>query len=225
MDRREALRLINSYTTRLLATLSRWKRRVKKVTRYTPFSAQVLALDLSNDLDDDAEEFFALAFALGLGFASLPPTGQQIVDRYRAINRGFLEHKLAPYTTHLLTRDPLDLSPLDHRVSLYSQPVWALIGEGSGERARSYDLQGLDYSVTWHLDDLVDHCATCPPKARIYPSWNDFLLHCGGPPGSLEADDDCGPGCRCWLEVAPNNVILRSALMSSSPTSPLRYMR
>jgi len=225
MDRREALRLIDQYTARILSTLARWKRRVKKVTRYTPFATQALATDLSDDLAHDAEDFFTVAFLLGLGFTTLPSTGHQIVNRYLALNRGFLSHRLVPYTTHLLARDPLNLSPLDHRVSLYSQPVWALIGEGSGERARSYDLQGVPYSVTWHLDDLVDHCATCPPKARIYPSWNDFLLHCGGPPGSLEADDDCGPGCRCWLEVAPSNVILRSALMSSSPTSPLRYVR
>jgi hypothetical protein len=225
----EALRLTDEYTSRLLAILNRWRRRVHPPLH--PVDIRQLANDLAEELQDEAEVTFALAYLLGAGYLTtmadplfLTSIGQQTVNRYLSLNLNFLTHRLVPYAVHLLSRSPLDLTPLSHRISLYSQPVWSLVGEGTGERARSYDLSGTPYTVTWHLDDLVAHCATCPPKARTYPSWSDMLFHCGGPPGSLEADDDCGPGCRCWLELTPASPILQTA-SSMFSTSPLRYAR
>ena len=49
------------------------------------------------------------------------------------------------------------------------------------------------------LDPGAQHCATCPPKAREYSSWNEMLALAGGLPA--DGSDDCHSNCRCQIEL------------------------
>jgi hypothetical protein len=50
------------------------------------------------------------------------------------------------------------------------------------------------------LTPEFDHCETCPPKARTYSSFDDYLSEGGNIPG--DGGDDCHGNCGCSLEAS-----------------------
>lgn len=205
---------IDAYIVALLAVYAAWRRKwIRRFMLYRDSSLfRQAANELTDDLQDLAIEWFPFAYLAGALTLSLSLLGETTINRYLGLNHQFLTSKLALAVVSKLQSIPVDewgnkisidvtLDTLNHRVSLYSQPFWALIGEGVGDQAHRLEAISRSYRVRRTLDDLIEHCATCPPKARTYDSWDEMIAFCGGVPGSLEANDDCGPACRCGLEI------------------------
>lgn len=215
----QALRSTRSYESALQRTYRRWLFSLP-AEDVAPSSLPILARDLTHDLEEDAEDAFLLAFLLGYGGFVSDPASSRVVPIALTQNAAFLTSSLHPYIVQKLSQslDPATLSPISSRISLYTQPYWSLIWEGLGAFARQLTHEGRNYTITWNLDDIAAHCTTCPPKSRTYQSYQDLILFCGGVPGSLQASDECGPGCRCYLTLTPLDPI--DQLAYYTPPSP-----
>ena len=164
--------------------------------------------DLVAELQLVAIERLPHAYALGYQDDRFTEAGQREVDEKVRRNEGFLTDRLAPSLLHQLTsldewfEEGIAALLLAQRYQLvkYTQAYWELVWLGLAERFRGVD-PALVRGLVWHLDPKAQHCATCPLKEGTYGSWVEFVANCRGVPGSFEADDECGPGCRCWLEI------------------------
>lgn len=86
------------------------------------------------------------------------------------------------------------------RVGLYAGQYWHAVELGIGERVKEMQRQkGEDIPVRRVLDDMAEHCETCPPKAREYPNWETLEATAGLP---ADGSDACGPNCRCYIEIS-----------------------
>lgn len=68
-------------------------------------------------------------------------------------------------------------------------------------------LEGEDGPVRRILLTESQHCTTCPPKARTYPSLADCELFCGGLPG--DGSDQCYGNCNCTIKPASRSSVFR----------------
>jgi hypothetical protein len=166
--------------------------------------------ELVETLQTLASVYIPQAYRLGLQAQTLTKEGERWLQAKLESNRDYLSHSLAPSLMEQL--DSLEewteeiiaalLLAQRYRVVNYVQPYWEAIWEGFGDYVNQLpEITGVQYGVARRLDPLAEHCTTCPPKAKVYSSWSDMIKFCGGLPSSLESNDDCNGGCRCWLEL------------------------
>lgn len=79
----------------------------------------------------------------------------------------------------------------ENRIGMYSSGQWQSVWQGFGDALDS------EAPVTRVLDDLAEHCATCPVKAKTYDNFTAMVDEAGVPG---DGSDDCGGNCRCQLE-------------------------
>jgi hypothetical protein len=85
-------------------------------------------------------------------------------------------------------------------LELYGGAYWAAIWEGMGLSIQNFmDKTGMTLKIERILDPIAQHCHTCPSKARIYNSWMEMIIVCGGVPA--DGSDECMSNCRCRLRV------------------------
>lgn len=161
------------------------------------------------NLQDVAKDRFRHAYALGFQDSEFTDDGERRIGDTLRRNEDFLTDSLAPSLLHQLnsleewTEEIVAAALLSqrYRVVKYTQPYWELLWLGVLERFQIAQREGFATGIWWRLDPAARHCATCPPKEGRYNNLVEFIEVCGGVPASFEANDDCGPGCRCWLEI------------------------
>lgn len=170
---------------------------------------QSMALNLVDNLTD---QFYGLlrdgvAQGFGVGLAGEPATNiglvtiQGLIDQQISYASGFIadfQRQLVDGITLGLVGGALvdTLTAFVSRAGLYASAFWQAIWRGLGD---FLSREAQPRKVKRMLDDRAAHCKTCPPKANIYPSFENMLLMTSGVPG--DGSDDCGPNCRCWLEI------------------------
>jgi len=199
------------YVAQLSKTYAAWVTKwAKELAAHdkSPIRIRHAVEELAYDLQAEADRLLTSAYLLGWGEVELTVDGETMVQEEAGRNAAFLIRSLAPaIEAKLMTLDDWTesaitevLSTFNARVKQYGTPFWTLIWAGMGERAGHIETEtGQAPRVRRHLDPAADHCATCPPKAKEYDSWAAMLEECGGLPA--DGSDDCGPGCRCWLEL------------------------
>jgi len=198
------------YVGRLLVVYRAWSRKwARRLARKGRGDVPSAVRDMEDELDEVALAFLAGAFLVGAETDTLSEAGREAVDVMLVFNRKYLTEGLGPDVVAWLgqveewTEAQIGeaLGMFEGRVSLYGQPFWQLIWEGMEEKVKRLEAQGLRVGVRRVLDSLATHCATCPPKAWEYRSWEAMIETCGGVPGSLASGDECGPNCKCWWEI------------------------
>lgn len=201
------LHAVDKYTKHLASKFDQWVGAIHPTRPVA--SPTALAARLVSDVEEDQKDYFILAFLLGFGasFSTLSSNlslSIPVISDYLTQSSYYLSAYESDLAYHLSLHPdpPFPIAQFRHRLTLYSQPFWSLINEGVLHRLsvtpaiRSYQIERI-------LDDAADHCATCPSKAGIYSSVTAYLDACGGVPGSIESNDDCGPNCRCYLRIIP----------------------
>jgi hypothetical protein len=163
--------------------------------------------ELSRRTDDLMQRFQDLlktgllgAFALGLGGKQ---PSQDAIERLQGIAsdavdyfKGFINDLRSAINTAGESDTIQDIAGgFVSRIGLYAGDAWHTIWVGVGDSAGQSD-QPL--RVRRVLDPQADHCATCPPKARIYRSFEE-MESVAGIPG--DGSDDCLSNCRCTIEI------------------------
>lgn len=208
----------NEYANTLLRVYGAWKEVwVKKFARSSKHRRRSVVVDglreLINGLQDAAETLLPAAYLVGLHDVRMTSRGNVVVGESLGINRDYLISSLVPaIQSRLQELDDLDewvedviviaLAAFSTRVATYAQRHWVTVWEGFEEYVdRIVREEGRRPHVARRLDPRAKHCRTCPPKAQVYDSWEAMIRACGGKPGSIESSDECGPGCRCYLEL------------------------
>lgn len=157
------------------------------------------------------------AFILGFGSPSIGPEGLRIVqdaqtknDSYLAGSlfadiRGKLDGEIAAILLLLKYGQPDEamhhleavLLSMEYRLPLYGGTHWEMIYSGVGYRITERGAE-VGPRVRRTLDPLARHCDTCPPKAKVYESW-DAMVAEAGVPG--DGSDDCDGRCRCNVQM------------------------
>ena len=162
------------------------------------------------------------AYILGFGSPSVGPDGLRLIEQAQQKNdnylagslfadiRGQLEGQIAAILLLLKygrQKEAADLIEhtilsLDWRIPLYGGTYWEMINAAIGMRLTE---RGAEEGppVRRVLDPLAQHCATCPPKAKEYPSW-DAMVAEAGIPG--DGSDECNGRCRCHVEVLDEGI-------------------
>lgn len=165
-------------------------------------------------LQNAARRHLVIAYKLGLGGRPLTEDDLRNIDRALASNWSYLTLSFAPDIEARIweiREDGYDfLSAIElatafalARVSLYAGAFWTILWVALGEALERVLGRGAKGNTpVERLLSPADHCATCPPKAGFYPSWNAMLLACGGLPA--DGSDNCLSNCRCYLRIFYN---------------------
>jgi hypothetical protein len=196
------------YRRKLVAIVTAWIAAYSVLSLSDEAAVAGALLDLEVQLDQLARKEFPNAFKLGFGTGSGIAQAVALAAALN-LNSGFLISSLLPYIGADLS-DPetagLTLGQLADtrglawasRVGLYTGAYWTAVWLGVQESMRE-SLQADTVPVRRLLDPGAQHCATCPPKAREYSSWNEMLALTGGLPA--DGSDDCHSNCRCQIEL------------------------
>lgn len=159
-----------------------------------------------------SDKFYALVGegitrGFGVGLAGDKPSEIGLITMQTLYDKQapYIDRFISDFQTELLNGMGQDwtgedyvpaLSPYVSRAGLYAGSMWEStwfgLGDMLGREAKPRKVRRL-------LDDLSHHCRTCPPKSRDYDSFEAMILETGGVPG--DGSDECGPNCRCWLEI------------------------
>jgi uncharacterized membrane protein YgcG len=163
--------------------------------------------ELLDNLEDDYIELMRteLTAAFGIGLAGAKPTkagiarlkeiGQTSADYFRDNFIPDLEAAADNWYAANSTGEK-GLDSFLSRIRLYAGSFWESIWHGIGDRIPSDGKKAL--KVQRVLDPAASHCPTCPPKAKIYDSYNAMVDEAGVPG---DGSDDCKTNCRCKLKV------------------------
>ena len=196
------------YRRKLTAVLVAWIAAYSALELSDDAAVATALVDLEVQLDQLARKEFPNAFKLGFGAGSGIAQAVALAAALN-LNSGFLISSLLPYIGADLS-DPevggLTLGQLADtrglawasRVGLYTGAYWTAVWLGVQESMRE-SLQADTVPVRRLLDPGAQHCATCPPKAREYASWNEMLALTGGLPA--DGSDACRSGCRCQVQL------------------------
>lgn len=208
----------SDYVSALLHVYGAWKDVwVKKLARSSKRKRRRVVVrglrELINGLQDVAVVLLPSAYLIGLHDVQMTPHGNVVIGEALSVNRDYLISSLVPdIQLRLQELDDLDewvedaivvaLAAFDARVAIYAQRHWVTIWDGFEEYVDGIVREeGRRPRVARRLDPQAKHCRTCPLKAAVYDSWEAMIRACGGVPGSFDADDECGPGCRCYLQL------------------------
>jgi len=197
------------YQDELKSITERWLSNVQDLDEYELIIAMGV---LIGQLQNAAERYIPIAYKLGLGDRPLTPEDQTNIQRALDDNLTFLRTSLAPAIedrieigmdrTDILADAIRDSEKFSvSRAALYAGAFWSAVWLGkSSALKRVFGEQALsEVPVRRLLDPGAEHCASCPPKAMEYSSWDEMLMFCGGLPA--DGSDDCFSNCRCTLQV------------------------
>ena len=170
---------------------------------------------LERDLQTTGRRGLLEAIQLGAGDAPLSAAGLSALANAVMTNDAFIESSLVPAIKDkaraglsdpaLLAGGAIAISGVFQtflgRVASYAGAFWESIWHGVGDQL-GQDPEGGERRVQRHVDPGAMHCRTCPPKAKVYKSWQAMVEE-NGIPG--DGTDDCGANCRCFctVETAP----------------------
>ena len=197
------------YQNELRGITERWMRNVEDLDEY---ELSLALATLIRQLQNAAERHLRKAYKLGLGMRPLSAEDEDKLDRALEQNLLFLETSLAPAIEERIIAglDP-DTTFADavrgstnfssSRIGLYAGAFWTMIWVGrEAAMERVFGPQApKEIAVRRLLDPGAAHCASCPPKAHEYSSWDEMLAYTGGLPA--DGSDDCHSNCRCTIQV------------------------
>ncbi|MDD3787017.1 MAG: hypothetical protein PHQ87_15835, partial [Hydrogenophaga sp.] len=161
------------------------------------------------DVDELTDRYVAalesgLSEAYGIGLAGQEPSGMGLVRLQRVADTSyrFFRDSFAPTLLAMLTGGGAasDVASFVPRLRQYAGAYWESMWEGLGDWAEQRSRAGRRGALRVQrvLDPMAAHCTTCPPKARIYESFEEMRA-VAGVPG--DGSDDCLTNCRCRLLV------------------------
>lgn len=161
------------------------------------------------DVDELTDRYVAaletgLSEAYGIGLAGETASGMGLVRLQRVADTSyrFFRDSFAPALLAMLTGGgaAADVASFVPRLRQYAGAYWESMWEGLGDWAEQRSRAGRRGALRVQrvLDPVAAHCTTCPPKARIYESFEDMRA-VAGVPG--DGSDDCLTNCRCRLVV------------------------
>lgn len=175
---------------------------------------------LGQGLKDLGRKSLLGGFQLGAGEGLISPDGYAKFSELISRNEGFIDNSLLPAIQAKALeglKDPLLLvggatalngvfTSMLGRVANYAGTFWNVIHLGIGEQLSQKDLQALGepsaeeapLRVMRKLDPRADHCTTCPPKEKIYDSWEAMVAEAGIPG---DGSDECFGNCRCLVLI------------------------
>ena len=197
------------YQNELRAITARWIQNVEDLDEY---ELSLALATLIGQLQNAAERHLRKAYKLGLGMRPLSAEDEDKLQVALEQNLLFLETSFAPAIEERVVAglDP-DTTFAEavrgstgfstSRAGLYAGAFWTLIWIGrEAAMERVFGPQApKEVAVRRLLDPGAAHCATCPPKAREYSSWDEMLAYCGGLPA--DGSDDCRSNCRCAIQI------------------------
>lgn len=205
----------DAYRDAAEAIVAKWRRKVSPVSVHDWPTYERLLDDLQSQLLALVDREIPRAFRMGYNRRQLDPASQlelaALVDRERNRVMG----KLVPFARAIIqgTKQPFDdedfsigvqigvhLEVVDSAGAGMGGGYWSAIFAGLGAAAAAVG----PVPVQRLLNPLAAHCATCPPKASEYPSWDAMLAVCGGLPG--DGSDQCFSQCRCSLRIFQDGI-------------------
>lgn len=150
-----------------------------------------------DDLGDDFKDILikALTTAFGVGLAGLDATKDAIaaLNAIAVSAMGYFRGLVSDLRS-AMSADELSPDEFVNRAGLYAGDQWQALWVGVGDRVK----QSGSLRVRRVLDLEAQHCETCPPKARIYNSFEEMEAEAGIPG---DGSDDCLSNCRCSIEI------------------------
>lgn len=208
-------RRLERYRNELQRIVDSWLEEVKALG---PEEIATALIVLERRMQNAAERHIRIAYRLGLNGRALNEDDERKVDIALESNRVFLQTSLLPAIEQRIRiaqesgeipfDEAVDVSRdfATNRGGLYAGVFWTAIWVGlEASIEREFGRQATaTMPVQRLLDPRAEHCATCPPKAGEYQSWDDMLAVTGGLPA--DGSDACHSNCRCVVQVLVNGV-------------------
>lgn len=185
----------------------------------SPAELDALLDDLYDDFLNYMPLYLSQGFDVGLqgddptdtGIARLKAIGQESADYF---HDSFMPAVRALDISGAADAIQALLETLRARLLMYAGSMWTAIWEGLRDTTKA------TLRVRRVLEDGAAHCETCPPKAKVYDSFEAMVEEVG----MIGTNDDCMSNCRCYLlvETSPNSDSFE-ALVSVSDVATTPY--